>query len=90
MLQLNNLDKISSNHVLPINQGAQEIRKLYKKKLLKKFIPTNFLLKIVFVLFTGQISLTSVTPGQLRRRVHKRIFKPLLIKQNSNITNEVS
>lgn len=42
MLQLNNLDKISSNHVLPINQGAQEIRKLYKKKLLKKFIPTNF------------------------------------------------
>lgn len=75
------------------SQSIKELRKLenyMRKNYWKILFPRISLLKIVFFWFTGQISLTSVTPGQLWRRVHKRFFKPLLIKQNSNITNEVS
>lgn len=66
------------------SQSIKERRKLenyMRKNYWKILFPRISLLKIVFFWFTGQISLTSVTPGQLWRRVHKRIFKPLLIKK---------
>lgn len=65
MLQLNNLDKISSNHVLPINQRAQEIRKLYEKKTTEKFYSHEFLcLRLYFLIYWANF-INKCDPGSI-------------------------